>query len=193
MPVAQSSTWETKLRSDVRLSTLCTGEISTNDPDQTLSCHRKLLAAVEEAAGTHGVNEISFQLDDCGHIDPGGILLLYNAGANVCPSQSLKAFISRSGPSATYEMVADNLHHLEDSLAGKKRQKGDNNRQYLLRSIPEPDKMVGEIADWASTLEGFANAKAEDVACWQMQIAEVATNTFQHSRAKGIFVVGNAL
>jgi len=59
---------------------------------------------------------------------------------------------------------------------------------YLLRDIGDPTKMVGELEEWAKSVKSNTGATEEMVGLWQMQIAEVTTNSFQrgvrYSRAQ---------
>ena len=163
--------WPTDAK-DERLTVHCSGSIVTTDPEETLAAHRRFLSAIHAAALTPGITEVAYDLDACLQIDPGGILLLFHAGQIATPL-GLRVFIWRSRPSAAYEVVAENIDHLVESLGGKKAKGVRQDRKYLLRSIPDKSTMVEEIENWATTLKGMANADPEDVARWQMQIAEV--------------------
>ncbi|MCI0420804.1 MAG: DUF5050 domain-containing protein, partial [Acidobacteria bacterium] len=52
--------------------------------------------------------------------------------------------------------------------------------EYLLRRVGSREVLVSELEEWAETVKEGAEPPEDQVALWQMQISEVATNGFQH-------------
>src|SRR5262249_49274174 len=123
---------------------------------------------------------VKYGMTECPTIDPGGVLLL------ACASHELGAMKCNGwyeGEGKVLKAVASNLQHYlmpKDLRKTVCRQEGE----YLLRGVSRADEMVKELDEWAESVKEAAKAPESQVALWQMQIAEVTTNGFQHGRVK---------
>lgn len=154
----------------------CDYALLSHAPEPMVQSLRRVQSLVLRAHERGEPGKAVYQLDKCKEIDAGAILLLMHAGAQLAKS-NWQAFVSGSGEAIN--LVARHLEHYlrEPSDRGDcERNEGD----YLLRSIAEPELMVEEIAEWARSVQQETNADREDVALWEFQISEVATNGFQH-------------
>ena len=166
-------------------------------PEETLATHRSFRRIVSKVVRDPAIKNVYFDLDACAKCDPGGLLLLRYAG-DALGKHGRKGYVTHSGPSESYENIVENLHHLWERTVKKKAKVAEpaprvpsDDGKYLLRAIEDPNEMVREIGEWAETVKKGANAEPEEVACWQMQIAEVATNTFQHGKSGCIWISGS--
>ena len=180
---------------------VCTTPFVTMRPDETLSTHKNLQRVVSAAISNSAIKNVYFDLDQCAKCDPGGLLLLRYAG-EVLSNHGRKGYVTHSGPSESFSTIVENLNHLWEKTARRVGDRRDKSSQagaqvvsddgkYLLRAMENRNEMVREISEWADIVKKGANARPEEVACWEMQIAEVATNTFQHGKSERIWVSGH--
>lgn len=171
----------------------CDYPLITDDSKNTIRTCESIWRPYENACSPAADNEaarVVFDLDHCPRVDPGGLLLLFNA-ARRDPTRRVM-ITSRSG-SNTYDVIVDNLEHLAGVLDEARRQDHQRANRFLLRQITDRDEMVGEVAAWAEMVRRGTNAGRQDVALWETQISEVAANTFQHARAPdGVLIAGEA-
>ncbi|MEZ4297742.1 MAG: hypothetical protein R3B70_22485 [Polyangiaceae bacterium] len=124
---------------------------------------------------------MKFDLTGCPEIDPGGLLLLMYHGLEL-KKRGWGTYLGGLG--GTVKQVLLNLDHYlapKDARASFDAPPGD----FLLRGIDGKESMVAELMAWARTVQQATQASDERVALWQMQIAEVTTNGFQHGPRLG--------
>lgn len=172
---------------------LCDCPLVTDDPKNTIRTCEAIWQPYEKTVGQDSSDDggaIVFDLDPCPRVDPGGLLLLFNAARR---DRTRRVMVSSRSSSKTYEVIVDNLEHLTGVLDEARQQDHQNANRFLLRQITDRDEMVGEVAAWAEMVRGGTNAGRQDVALWETQISEIAANTFQHSKAAdGVLIAGEA-
>jgi len=178
----------------------CTTPFVTMTPAETILTHQNLQRVVRRAISDETTEKVILDLDNCAKCDPGGLLLLRHAGEQLRTAGRL-GYVTHSEPSDSFDTIIENQRHLWERTAAKKGNvkttdsspavESPQDGKYLLRSIENRNEMVQEIGEWAEIVKKGADAAPEDVACWEMQIAEVATNTFQHGRSEQIWVSGH--
>lgn len=119
---------------------------------------------------------ICYDLKDCESVDPGAVLLLCYA-YELSQLRGKQIRISGQG-----ELIEELREHFTHYQVRDPAQRTSSNRTglYPLRGIESKDSMLTELQAWAESVQQGTSATPEQVALWQMQIAEVTTNAFQH-------------
>lgn len=137
------------------------------------------LEGLRDRTSKSNATKLVLGFTSCKSVDPGGILLLKHMSAQLA-QDGISSYIQGSGNAMN--LIVENLRHY--LLPKKSRKAGPPSGKYLLRGINSKDEMVDELEDWALTVQAGTRVPNEQVALWQMQVAEVTTNSFQHSRAR---------
>lgn len=154
----------------------CVGPLETNTPASLLAAHRKIHRLCEKVTAGAKVHAAELDLRECTNIDSGAMLLLMHSGMVLAQA---KVQLSVRGPSLAFETVNLHLQHLRATKTERASIPAPVD-DYLLRGVWHRDEMVGEIEAWADGLRKAAHADPAEVALWQVELAEVTTNSFQH-------------
>ena len=119
---------------------------------------------------------ILYDLSNCSRIDPGTVLLFFYA---IALSAKAGRSVHISGQGEPIAELFEHFRHYHSREVGK-RSASTPKGMYTLRGIHEKTEMLNELQDWAESVREGTEASPEQVALWQMQIAEVTTNAFQH-------------
>lgn len=151
--------------------------LTTKTPLALLNTYRQLRKLEGRTNGVDGYGRlVKFDLTGCPEIDPGGLLLLMYHGKEL-KNRGWGTYLGGLG--GTVKQVLLNLDHYlapKEARASFDAPPGD----FLLRGIDSKGSMVAELMEWARSVQQATQASDERVALWQMQIAEVTTNGFQH-------------
>jgi len=146
-----------------------------------ISAHRKIQRLQRKALRRNGKVEARLDLQNCSDVDSGAMLLLIHSGV-VLARRDISLVVM--GPSPAFETVNRHLNHLRATKAQRSSIPAPP-EDYLLRGVTRREDMVTEIESWAEGLQKAADADREEVALWQIQLAEVTTNSFQHGGGQG--------
>jgi len=156
----------------------CDQPLTTQTPDDVVAGCEKFCRLIKRVEERPERGSAIYQLDKCREIDAGGILMLVHAGMQL-GKMGWSAKVSGEGEAM--DLVVKHLEHfLRDS---SDFDSGNKDGDYLLRTIESRSEMVAQISAWAETVRQSTEASARDVALWEFQISEVATNSFQHGAA----------
>jgi hypothetical protein len=122
------------------------------------------------------IPSILYDLSNCSSVDPGAVLLLCYA-YELSLVQQRKVLITGSGP--LIEELREHFRYYRERDP-QKRDSSKHNGLYPLRGIENKENMLSALEQWAESVQRGTAATPEQVALWQMQIAEVTTNAFQH-------------
>ncbi len=155
---------------------LCTQPLRTHTPEALLASHSKIHELCKKTRQRPGSNQTMLDLQQCGEIDSGAMLLLMHSGMQIF---RMGGALTVAGPSPAFETVNRHLLHLRATRQERATIPAEA-ADYLLRGVGSREEMVAEIDSWALKLREAANADPEEVALWQVELAEVTTNSFQH-------------
>lgn len=119
---------------------------------------------------------ILYDVSDCPSLDPGAVLLF-------CYAYELSLKQNRvvriRGQGELIEELSEHFKHYQFRSLNSQATSSAKGL-YLLRGIEDKQSMLTELQAWAESVREGTQASEDQVALWQMQIAEVTTNAFQH-------------
>lgn len=189
--VSQASMPRTERRPQLQLTESCPVGLTTNSPDEVVRIHRSLQRAarrVVEHPQEEGALLLTFPYTDP---DPGGLLLFFYALQQITAQKRRWIVYVDAAPNAVKWMLNNYLHMQlpPEDRSVVQRTEGD----FLLREVTKADQMVSEVDEWTASVREGSPATEEQVALWAMQVAEVATNAFQHAGEYGrVLLAGRA-
>lgn len=161
----------------------CTEPLLSDSADSLLRSCKKLLSLYQRAAANDDAGDATFELT-CDSIDPGAVLLLMNVAFR---TGRLGWRVQAYGAGHAWD---DLLLHINHYLTPKEERTSlDDEGNYLLRDLETRGEMVVELDEWSRTVQRDSSASDEDVAIWQFQISEVATNSFQHAQSSDAMLI----
>ena len=150
----------------------------SDDPDTLLRTHHKLQSAVGKIENNVSSGAVLLDLSQCEEIDPGGLLLVMYAFAQISRREKLSLWYRSVDEVKTY--LVENLEHYWDARSKRKAEPSD---EFLLRQIKSREKMVQDLVQYADGLRKASYGSDREVAIWETQVGELTTNGLQHGAA----------
>ena len=160
------------------MSNLCWGNLRSDHPDTLLRTHKKLQDAVAKILNKASNGQVLLDLADCEEIDPGGLLLTMYAFDQISRRKDLSLWYRSRGVVRAY--ILENLDHFWEERPRRGAAKAD---EFLLRHIENREAMVEDLSEYADGLRKASYSSEREVAIWETQVGELATNSFQHGTA----------
>ena len=154
------------------------GDLRSDDPDTLLRTHRKLQRAVGKIQNNVSNGEVLLDLSQCEEIDPGGLLLMMYAIAQIWRRGNLSLWYRSRGAVRTY--LVENLGYFWEARSDRETEPSD---EFLLRQIESREEMVQDLVQYADGLRQASYGSDREVAIWETQVGELTTNGFQHGSA----------
>ncbi|HVA50915.1 MAG TPA: hypothetical protein VNH11_31525 [Pirellulales bacterium] len=149
----------------------CDEPLETAAPPTLLKALNHIMGPVLDRE--HG--SLLYNVTNCRNIDPGAVLLFWYA-FELAKRRGRRARIFGRG-----ELIAELAEHFSHYRGDQPDDASTTSRGlYPLRSIQNEESMLAELDEWSRSVQEGTTASPEQVALWQMQIAEVTTNAFQH-------------
>lgn len=150
----------------------CSGTLETAAPKSLLATLEHIMGPIQNAGG----GSILYDVADCQSIDAGAVLLFCYAFELSTEENRMMQIRGQGEP---IQELSEHFTHYHRRKRGTRVRRGRKGL-YPLRRIQDREEMLSELQEWAESVREGTEASHEQVALWQMQIAEVTTNAFQH-------------